>query len=230
VDHPFRLFSTAHFAALAGVAVFCWAMVYTGRRLAHRRPLEVTLALLNLAVWAAAHGWWQMPPRFDPITTLPLQMCHIASLIASVVLLTGNTLLRPVLYFWGLALCTQAMITPSLVDPPTSHIFWTFWFLHGFVLMTAVYDLIVNGFRPGWRDYGIAAVASMTYVTVTFFVNLALGSNYGFTGQSKPLNPSIVDLLGPWPERLLPISLLAALAMFLALAPWLAWRKWRTWY
>jgi uncharacterized membrane protein YwaF len=68
-------------------------------------------------------------------------------------------------------------------------------------------------------------VASAAYVAVVLPIDLMLGANYGFVGQSKPLNPSIVDLLGPWPERLLIIVPLAALAMLLVLLPWLLARR-----
>lgn len=188
-------------------------------------PFERTLAYANLVVWTVSHGYWQLPGQFDAATTLPLQMCHLTSLIASAVLLTRNYILRAVLYFWAFGLCTQALITPSLVDPPTSPIFWAFWFLHGFVLLAAIYDLAVHGFRPYWREYRMACIAAAVYVAVVLPVDLALGANYGFVGKSKPLHPSIVDLLGPWPERLLLIVPLAALAMLLALLPWLAARR-----
>ena len=152
-------------------------------------------------------------------------MCHITSLIASAVLLTRNNTLRAILYFWAFGLCTQAMITPSLIDPPSSPVFWSFWFLHGFVMLAATYELVVVGFRPGWRDYRIACVASAAYIAVVLPIDILLGANYGFVGKSRPLNPSIVDLLGPWPERLLIIVPLAALAMMLALLPWLLARR-----
>lgn len=225
---PFRPFTLTHGCALLCIALAITLAVRFG---ANRRttqpgaqtptPFERWLAVTNLAVWIIAHGWWQLPGRFDPVTTLPLQMCHIASLIASIVLLTRHNVARAVLYFWAFSLCTQAMITPSLVEPPSSGVFWSFWFLHGFVMLTAIYDIAVNGFCPAWRDYGKACAASAAYVALVLPVNLLLGSNYGFTGKSKPLNPSIVDLLGPWPERLLIIVPLAALAMLVALLPWL---------
>lgn len=223
----FRPFTVAHACALLCIAAVITLAVAAGRRLPNQpapNTFERTLAFINIAVWIAAHGWWQLPERFDPVTTLPLQMCHLTSLIASAVLLTRNDTLRAILYFWAFALCTQALITPSLIDPPTSLVFWSFWFLHGFVMMTAIYDIAVNGFRPGWRDYRTACIAAAAYVALVLPINLALGANYGFVGISKPLNPSIVDLLGPWPERLLIIVPLAALAMLLALLPWLAAR------
>jgi hypothetical integral membrane protein (TIGR02206 family) len=225
---PFRPFTLTHGCTLLCITVVIALALRRGihqSNTAAPTPFEHALAFINLVVWIVAHGWWQLPPRFDPVTTLPLQMCHIASLIASIVLLTRHPVARAVLYFWAFALCTQAMITPSLVEPPNSGVFWSFWFLHGFVMMTAIYDIAVNGFRPGWRDYGIACAASASYVALTLPVNLLLGSNYGFTGQSRPLNPSIVDLLGPWPARLLLIVPLAALAMLVVLLPWLVARR-----
>ena len=228
---PFRPFSFAHACALLCLAALIALAIAVGRK--HRDTYEQSaptnferrLAYANIAVWIAAHGWWQLPARFDPVTTLPLQMCHITSLIASAVLLTRSHTLRAILYFWAFALCTQAIITPSLIDPPSSPVFWSFWFLHGFVMMTAIHDIAVNGFRPIWRDYGIACAASAAYVAVVLPINIALGANYGFVGQSKPLNPSIVDLLGPWPERLLIIVPLAALAMLLVMLPWVMLRR-----
>lgn len=224
---PFRPFTLIHLITLLCVAALIALTVHFGRKqrdTAAPTTLERALAIANLAVWFASHGYWQMPERFDAATTLPLQMCHLTSLIASAVLLTRRHALRAVLYFWAFGLCTQALITPSLIEPPTSPVYWAFWFLHGFVMLATIYDLVVYGFRPHWREYRIACVAAATYVAVVLPVNLLLAANYGFLGKSKPLNPSIVDWLGPWPERLLIIAPLAALAMFVVLLPWLAAR------
>ncbi len=224
----FRPFSLVHAVTLLCVAALIALAVVHGRRARDDNtptPFERALAFANLAVWLAAHGYWQMPARFDPVTTLPLQMCHITSLIASAVLLTRNHTLRAVLYFWAFGLCTQALITPSLIEPPSSPVFWAFWFLHGFVMLVAVYDLAVRGLRPHWREYRVACIAAATYVTVVLPLDLLLGANYGFLGKSRALHPSIVDLLGPWPQRLAIIVPLAALAMGVALLPWLAARR-----
>jgi len=228
VSRNFEPFTLTHGCTLLGIAALITLVIVYGRKQYDPRAptdFERTLAFANIAIWIVAHGWWQWPGRFDAATTLPLQMCHITSLLASAVLLTRHHTLRAILYFWTFALCTQALITPSLVEPPTSPVFWSFWFLHGFVMMATIYDLVVNRFRPTWRDYGIACLASAAYVAVVLPVDLLLGANYGFVGKSKPLHPSIVDLLGPWPERLLIIVPLAALAMWVVMLPWLAVAK-----
>jgi hypothetical integral membrane protein (TIGR02206 family) len=222
----FAPFTLTHGYTLLCIAMLIAIAIANGRKRKDARAVthfERALAFTNIAGWIASHGYWQMPERFDAVTTLPLQMCHITSLIASAVLLTRNGTLRAILYFWAFGLCTQAMITPSLIETPSSPVFWAFWFMHGFVMLVAIYELAVAGFRPAWRDYRIACLASVAYVAVVLPIDIMLGTNYGFVGKSRPLNPSIVDLLGPW--RLLIIVPLAALAMLVVLLPWLLARR-----
>jgi uncharacterized membrane protein YwaF len=70
------------------------------------------------------------------------------------------------------------------------------------------------------RDYGIACAGAAAYVAIILPLDLAFGWNYGFVGPSKPEVLTLVDALGPWPERLALIVLLVAGAMALALLPW----------
>jgi uncharacterized membrane protein YwaF len=57
-------------------------------------------------------------------------------------------------------------------------------------------------------------------VVLVLPLNVLLGANYGFVGNSRPDNPSIVDLLGPWPGRLIIIVLLVAAVLALLMLPW----------
>jgi len=219
----FRPFSLTHAAALLGIAAVIWLVVVAGRRQrddAAPTSFEKSLAIANLLFWFTAHGYWNTLPQFDPVKTLPLQMCHLVSLGASFALLTRQRWLRTLLYFWGIGLCTQALITPGLTDPPTTIWFWAFWFQHGFIQLAVVYDLAVLRYRPAWRDYGFACAAAFAWAAVVLPLNLLLGANYGFLGDSKPETPSIVDLLGPWPGRLAIIVALVAAVMALLMLPW----------
>lgn len=219
----FRPFSITHGAALIVIAAACSLFVAVGRGQRNDvRPtaLEKTLAITSLVLWTAAHGWWLVPPRFDLATTLPLQLCHIVAVIASLVLLTRRHRLRALLYFWGFGLSTQALLTPALTEPPSSIWFWAFWAQHGFVMAVVVYDLVVYRFRPTWRDYRIACAASIAYLVIVLPIDIVLGANYGFVGAPRPGTPSIIDLLGPWPERLAVIVLLVAAVMALLMLPW----------
>jgi hypothetical integral membrane protein (TIGR02206 family) len=139
---------------------------------------------------------------------------------AALLLATRWNALRPIVYFWGFALSTQALITPSLSEGPAIYPFWFFWTTHGIIVGVALYEVFARGYRPTPRDYGIACAAAALYVAIVLPLDLAFGWNYGFVGPSKPEARSIVDALGPWPERLAIIVILVAGAMALLLLPW----------
>ena len=123
--------------------------------------------------------------------------------MAPLALLTRLALGAGHLYFWTAALTLQAFIQPALTAGPASPVFWAFWIAHTIIAACAVYDIVVLGFRPTWRDLGRAIIASAVYVAVVMPVDSGLGANYGFVGN--PADPSevppFVDALGPWPLR-----------------------------
>lgn len=119
------------------------------------------------------------------------------------------------------------MLTPSLTEGPALYPFWFFWAYHAMAIGVPLYDVFGRGFRPTWRDYGLACAATAAYVAIVLPIDLATGWNYGFLGPSKPEVTSIVELLGPWPARLLLIFAIAAGAMALAQLPWSIARRLR---
>jgi hypothetical integral membrane protein (TIGR02206 family) len=216
----FRAFSLLHAAALMAVAAASWGLAWNGRQHGGSSPWARIVGVLFVIEWIAFHTWKATPPELKPIETLPLQMCHWTALAAGCYLATQLRALRPILYFWGFGLCTQALITPVLKEGPNDVIFWHFWLSHGMIVVGAVYALVAEGYRPSWRDYGIACVATLFYGLSVLPVNLLIGANYGFLGRSKPEQPTLVDWLGPWPERLLVIVCIVAGIMALLAWPW----------
>ncbi len=225
----FAAYSALHFLAVATIAGLTgWAIRDRRRRPpvpVPTGPLERTVGYAYLVLWIGAFVWLRFGPLYDPPTTWPLQLCHLCAAAAAIVLISAHPLLRPVVYFCGLGLCTQALVTPSLVEGPTQFPFWFFWATHAMIVAVPVYDVAARGYRPGWRDFRIACVAAVFYVLLVLPIDLATGWNYGFVGPSRPGVPSIVDLLGPWPQRLAAIVVIAAAAMFALLLPWLLLRR-----
>jgi hypothetical integral membrane protein (TIGR02206 family) len=218
--HPFTL---VHGLALAAIAIAAVLAIRAARRVAGDcATAERRIGTAFVWTWIAFHGWWLLPPRFDALTTLPLQMCHLAALGAGLYLVTRERRLAVLLYFWGLALCTQALVTPTLQEGPASHVFWYFWLSHGMIVGVAAYAIAVHGFRPTWRDWRFACAAAAVYALIVVPIDLALSANYGFLAPTVPERPTLVDLLGPWPQRLLLIFALVAGAMAILMLPWLA--------
>jgi hypothetical integral membrane protein (TIGR02206 family) len=219
----FEPFSLLHAAAVLAIVLATVAAIRAARQNRRARGAfgaEHAIGIAFIATWLAVHGWWLLPPRLDPVKTLPLQMCHWAALASGFYLATRARWLAVLLYFWGLGLCTQALITPALEEGPATHVFWYFWLSHGMIVGAATYALAVHGFRPTWRDWRFASLAGGVYAAVAIAVNLAIGANYGFLGPSKPNLPTIVDALGPWPQRLPIIFATVVGAMALLMLPW----------
>ena len=214
------MFSGLHALVLVSIAALTVAAILAGRRAKDPRPVERAVGWGYLAAWVTTYAFLLFPPLHEPAKTYPLQLCHLAAFAAATLLITGRQWLRPLVYFWGLALSTQALITPSLTEGPAIYPFWFFWATHGLILGAALYDVLARGYRPDWRGYGIACAGAAAYVAVVLPLDLAFGWNYGFVGPSRPEVRTIVDVLGPWPGRLAIIVAIVAAAMALLMLPW----------
>jgi len=222
----FAPFGMVHLLTVCACAALLVAIALLGRPL-RGTPREwrvrQALAIIALAYWAAYNTWWNWG-GMDVTTGLPLQACDVSGLAAPFALLTLSRWLRATLYFWAVAFATQAFIQPTLTQGPAHLVFWFFWAAHTIIIGCAIYDLAVLGFRPGWSDFARAALAAFGWAALALAVDIRLGANYGYIGN-PPAGvkiPPLVAAFGPWPERLVIIAALAALAFLLALAPWLA--------
>jgi len=224
----FRMFGGLHATALAAIFGLTALAIAVARGAAPSREatsLERAIGIAYIAAWATTYFFLLFPPLHEPAKTYPLQLCHWNALAAALLLATRWQALRPVVYFWGFALSTQAMITPSLTEGPAIYPFWFFWATHGMIVGVALYEVFARDYRPTLRDYGAACAGAALYVAVVLPLNLAFDWNYGFVGRSRPEVRTIVDVLGPWPERLGIIVLLVAGSMALLLLPWKLARK-----
>ena len=226
--YSFRPFGLVHAAMLVVILTAAWLLVRRRRRLAgdpERRRLDVVLGGVVLGVWATNQVLEVMPWRYALHRSLPLHVCDVVGLTAGVALLTGARVWRAMLYYWGVGLSTQALLTPELAGGPATFDFWSFWLPHAGIIALAVYDLAARGYRPGWKDYGIGVATLAAYVAVVLPFDLAFGVNYGYVGRGVPGQPSVIDFLGDWPGRAL--KLCVAVAVFLALitVPWVLVRR-----
>ena len=220
----FQPFSLTHlgvvalFAALASLwigAARAWRGTAAGAR------LERFVAAVLLITWTTSSGLGLLPGRFSVATELPIQLCDITALLVPLALLVPRRRIFALLYFWGLALSSQGIFTPDLHNGPATLDFWLFWTRHMSIVAGAAYVVIAQAFRPRWRDFALAVKLGLGYCAVVFLLDVAFGFNYGFLGSANPKQRSILDVLGPWPERVLVIAALGCLAMFLLQIPWI---------
>jgi hypothetical integral membrane protein (TIGR02206 family) len=206
---PFRPFTRAHVVAVAWTGAVMAALIIAGVR-AKGRGSEPRVALVWSIFGIAINVWsmvyWSWPGIFNIRESLPLQLCDLAALLAPLALLRPRPWARALMYFWGIGLSTQAFVTPTLKTPFPDQEYFLFWLVHTVIVGTAFYDIIVRGFRPKLRDYLIAVGVSVILTFAMFGLNIALKSNYWYVGDTRPDNPTIIDKLGPWPQRVFILS------------------------
>ncbi len=230
---PFRTGSPTHLLSLAACAGIVIAFVWLVRRWRaipdeaerHRKLHRLRLFVGSgcLAVWLLNTALWTVLTPFRWEQSLPLQFCNLANLFGAIaVFRKGGRLFKSVLYFWATTLCIWAFLTPVLGSGPDGPEFWIFWLYHVFIPIAVLETFLVQRFRPSFRDLGNAIGFTLAFTLLLAVIDRIFGWNYGFVGPSTPQNPTLLDVLGPYPLRILWMILIASTLFFLA---WLPWRK-----
>jgi hypothetical integral membrane protein (TIGR02206 family) len=221
--HSFHAFTASHavvLGAFAFVTATACAIGVLGRGTAWLRRTEISFGVAMLALWLVTTLYWMLPPNYTLEEAIPIHMCDVTGVIAPLVLLTRRRTLRTLLYFWGLGLSIQGMLTPVLEEGPAYMRFWMFWLTHASVIGVAVYDLVARRYRPGFRDCVVAIGWCAVWLVLVLAIDLWLGVNYGYVGNVTPERPTVIDNLGPWPIRVYKMTV-AVIALFVTM--WLPW-------
>jgi hypothetical integral membrane protein (TIGR02206 family) len=220
----FVAFSGLHWLLLAVFAggvvlVVLWGRSHRGT--ARELPARRGYALVLGGVVVTMQAYYLLEPGgFRLGTSLPLELCDLAEIAAVVALWTRSPRATAFTYYVALTLSIQGILTPSLGQAFPTPRFLGFWTLHFLVVWAAVYLTWGLGFRPTWRLYRFACLATLLWVAVVFPLNAALDTDYGYLNR-KPASASLLDLLGPWPGYVLAgaVIVLGGWALVLTL-PW----------
>ncbi|MDR7299947.1 YwaF family protein [Haloactinomyces albus] len=201
-ERTFSPYGPSHWAILLLAAAVASLLVgigrhYQGARATRRisRAFAVVIVAFQLPLQIRS----LLPAQWNIHLSLPLHLSDLAWITAAYALWSHRWWAHAPTYYWGLTLTTQAMITPALDAPGFPHLdFIEFWGHHCLVLWAAIYLTWGVGMRPDWRGYAATMGVTLTWTVVTLGINSLLGTNYGFLNH-KPSNPSLLDLLGPWP-------------------------------
>lgn len=226
----FTLFGPSHLLALAAVAAICVAVARGTPRLGPQAQnwLRWGLVIFCLGntiawdVWQRVHGIWSIA------YSLPLHLCTLSVPLAALMLARRSYGLYQLLYFWGFAGATQAMLTPDL--QATGHnfphfVYLIFWTSHGCILWAVLFAGAAWGFRPTWRSIGLVFGVTNAIMILVGIVNWLTGGNYMFIAR-PPDYASLLDFFGPWPWYILVVQGLALVIFVLIYLPY-AWRDYR---
>ncbi len=181
----------------------------------------------TIAWQTMATVWYLLPRNFDWYESLPLHLCDLAAWVAPLALLTQKRWLRTLLYFWGIGLSTQAFLTPVVEGGHGDFRYWLFFIGHTQIVGSALYDVVVLGYRPRLRDWGIVTLLTLAWIVPVTAFNLLMDVNYGYTGRMTPGGTTVLDYLGPWPWRLGTMFVLTQVLWGVVCVPWVVVAKWK---
>jgi len=205
-----------HITCVIGFFVVTVVVLLASRRVrkpATFRSVELAIAAAGLLVSIAVNIWWLRPGNFSWQKSLPLQLCDVVGMIAPFAMLIQARPLLTLLHFWGFGLCSQWIFTPVTETGPDTADFWISFILHSSILGTAWFAYFASGYRPSWRDWRFAVITGVLYTLAMIPIDIALGSNYGYVGNSIPNGRTLVNVLGPWPLRVVWMTILGVLAL-----------------
>ena len=163
--------------------------------------------------------WGLMPWAWNLEESLPLHYSDALRIIVPIAMITQAHWAIVISWFWGLTLNLQSVLTPDVnyfVWVPLE--FAQYWIAHGMGVVVPVVLVWGLGYRPTWRGYGLAYAATVAWAVIAFTGNALTGANYGYLNRA-PAGPSILDLLGPWPQYLLVEAVLIAVVWALMTLP-----------
>lgn len=228
-DSGFTAFSVQHVATLGVLLAMCLLAFHVARCTgeAPRRWMRGVLATLLLGYAASFYieEWIAGALRLE--YSLPLELCNVVLAASIISLVRPSQFATEIAYFWGFGGVLQATLTPDLSRGFPSWDFIMFFWSHGVSLIAIVFLVAIREFRPSrWAVFRMM-IALNCYGLVIGFLDFLTGWNYGYL-RHKPVQPSLLDLLGPWPWYLLSLEVIALLTFSLLLLPWKNTERLRT--
>jgi hypothetical integral membrane protein (TIGR02206 family) len=216
----FQAFSLEHLGLVTGFLIIAVGLTYAGR--AHRgTPSEVRFrrgfALLIPCFTVPMQVLQLMPADYDLSTSLPMQLCDLAWVAAFLALWTRHWAATALVYFWGLTLTVQGILTPSLQEAFPDPRYFMFWGMHFLTVWAAVYLTFGLKVPLTWRSYRFAVGSTVLWVATVMTFNAVTGTNYGYLNR-KPAVGTVLDLFGPWPGYV--VAEVAVVAAVWALMTW----------
>lgn len=228
-ENQFVLFSLEHLVSLL-VLIVSILVVYWYRNSLKRtlpnvisRGILITVLIvseLSLHTWL----WWFEDWGYQ--YALPLHLSSISLLLAVLLLWIKSYRLFEFTYFVGVGSALQAMITPDISEFTFPHYrYIQFFIAHGGIVLANFFMVFVEGFRPKWKSLWRAFFYLNLYTLFIFIINIIIGSNYMYISR-KPINPSLIDYLGPWPWYIFPLETIALVTFFILYLPfWFTEKK-----
>lgn len=223
-SEEFTTYGASHVGAVVVLVVGVVALLLVRRVHDPADRIGKALAVALLATTLPLQALYFTPGQWDLQTSLPIQLCDVASFVAAYALWTHRPWAAALTYYWGITLTSQAILTPDLSADFPHPVYLLFWVMHLGTVLAAVHLVWGRGLHPDWHTYRVAVVVTACWAAALMVLNAVLGTNYGYLNH-KPDAATALDLLGPWPWYVAVEVLVISTVWALMTWPWVGVRR-----
>ena len=177
----YPLFGTTHLLTIAAMFVMGGIIVYGARRWIapdRRKYVAISLGLFMFAqevLDRRLHHYLGNEPWRN---VLPFHLCGMSVVLTVILFITRKRSLYDLLYFWGLAGATMAILTPDIQFPFPHILNLTYFWSHALIIVGVAFMTVNYGYRPSFKSFLRAPVLTNLYMALVIPINMALGANY----------------------------------------------------
>ncbi|WP_144477849.1 TIGR02206 family membrane protein [Cytobacillus oceanisediminis] len=224
----FQLFSSVHLLTLTAffiMIILLFLFREPLRKHGINRAARIGLFVVLIASEVSLQIWLWWSGHWNYQYSLPLHLSSISLILSAILLLNKRYALFEFTYFVGVGSALQAMITPDISLYTFPHYRYIHFFVsHGGTVVANLFMIFVAGYRPTGKSIWKAFLWLNVYTLIIFVVNFLIEGNYMYISE-KPVNPSIIDFLGPWPWYILSLEIIALITFVILYFPfWVARR------
>jgi len=226
-EGEFNAFTTEHYYPLLIIAATGFLSMYIAKKylnLNQQWRLIFLLSLIPLMGYLIMLASVIYDGSFLLKEDLPVHICRFLAFATPVIIFKKNRYWMGVIYFWIIVGTLNANITPDIENGFPHWNYFTYWMMHGFLVLVPLYYVIVLGIRIKRLDIWNAFWVANIYVVFSLIINYLLDSNYMYTMRKPPVT-TLLSYMGEWPYYLLSVQLLALFLFVLAYLPFLFLRK-----
>lgn len=218
---PFVLFGPSHLIVLAltvAIPLVLAGLLRAAKSHALERFLRAAFVLIILGGWAL---WYVIAHKYgwlDLGNALPMDLCSWAAIATVVTLVRPNQNSYELAYFWALAATLQGLLRPGIDYDFPEYRFIEFSLFHGGIIAAVLFLTIGMKWRPYPASIRRIVIWSLVYMALAGLTDWVLKVDYGFL-RSKPIYPSLFDLMPAWPWYLPVLVVLGLISALIYYAP-----------
>ena len=190
-DHIIDPFSLEWIVTNSVTIFSIFMIIYIGKYILKTDDQKIRLGYLIgailLARFFASHLYQINNSIWNPMESLPLQLCGISAIISSILLFRFNQFFYEFLVLLGLPGAIISLVTPELTMGFSEFLRIEYFVSHGGIILSALYLTFILGHRPSLGSWKKIAVASQVVLLVAYLSNKWLNYIYPNLKEINPL-------------------------------------------